>query len=1585
MHSFSWRYGWLAGFLLGSIGSGSFTIPQSALASPPSLRVATVPGQHRLHVSLSEKDVTFASTPKGEVVHLAGAATGPAANGASGVPMIRLIVRVDDDFHAEAVKASAVREVSLGIHRARVADGSGALAVIEGEGWLRGRRLVYLAVFPFKAGSGTGELVLATELELELAGRSEEPLGLRPRPVPWEFKVDEGLATQVVDLRRNSSRDVPPAPLELQIWSPTFRPTNDGSPVEYVIVTSEAMRSAFETLANWKTAKGVQTVVRTMEWIATTYPNGVDRAEQLRFFLADAYENWGTLWVLLGGDSEVIPVRFGAHTGVDPAALIPTDLYYSCLDGNWNGDGDAAFGEGRPPGQPSGGDSADLLPEVFVGRAPVSTSAQATTFVNKVLDYEKAAVVNALYPASALLLGEELAPSLDGAELCEDVRQRLPAAIRIVRMYENYQNYFPPPVLLPETRQGVLDSLNTGFGLVHHVGHGYRNTMSVGSGTLNNSDADNLTNGDRLSVIYGINCASAAFDFNSIGERFIKNPNGGAVAYIGSSRVAIAGDSFRQLQNEFYESVFQDSVTATGQALAMSKVPFVTDFETNDRWLQFAVNLLGDPELPIWNRAPQAISATHASTHVLGSSGYTVAASVAGSPLATARVALVKPNNPPTSLDAYAIDTTGAGGSAIVPFNPQYTGNFTVTVTRPGYKPYESNANVTTTTQPFVHFNQVIVNDDNVPPSSGNNNGIPEAGETVELTIRLQNSGQGTANNVIATVIAMSGGQYLTIVQSAVSYGTLGPGGQSNGSNNCVIQLDTAAPDAYQPLFQLTITSAQRSWIDNFVLPVSGIQLEHYEHQITDPIPGGNGNGVVEPGEAIVYRVTARNNGTGRADAVGATMRVLRRSTMQPDPEVTVTDGTASFGNLSPGAIITGDPMAFTLTLAAVVSNLLVELSWTDSHGSQGVGLSDLIPPAAVPEISATSLSSSISLTWTSSPSSDTRGYDVLRSSTLQGPFTRINGHTAVGSAVYEDAGLPPITRFYYQVVARDSSFNASVPSAVFSTTTTPPLAVGWPIETAQEATSSVVVDDLDGDGDLELVVGSDAIYAWHDDGTEVRDGDQNPLTSGVFTTDGQDPEFGFHATPAIADLTGNGDFEIIGVAWREAKVFVWNLDGSLEPGWPQVIGGDFNWPSPAVEDLDLDGDLEIVVVSGLEGKVFAWHHDGSEVADGDGNPNTHGVLFLTNSTFVYSSPAVGNIDGDAFPEIVFGTQGGLVYALNRTGGVKPGWPDSTGGNITASPALADLDGDGQNEVIIASEVDSVFVLRGNSTDYPGWPRYAYINTSTGRTSSPVVADLDNNGLLDILFAANNGRMHAWNRDGQVIPGWESVLFAQGALNEEATQATPTVASVDSDTQVEVILGAEDGLIYGWNHDGTLANGFPLVTGGEVRGAATIWDVDGDALVELCAITNDRNMYVWDLDGDFRIDRVPWPFFRHDSRNTGRFDADYLSIGVAEPGPASAAVTPALHPAYPNPFNPFTTIRFRVPGEAGAARPVRLAVYDIQGRLIRRLVDGPVETGEQAVVWDGRAERGGQVASGAYYVKFETGDQALTHKVILLK
>ncbi len=1585
-----------------------------AASAPRGVWVQPAAEERAVTVELDSGDVSFSVLASGEeLAELASANDRSTVAGAPDLPVLRLIVRVDEDFRTEGVVVLDEKELALGRHRlapaadpaalddagVRVPDPAiyaaderypGRAAVVRGEGWFRGRRLVFLTIFPLRANPVTGEVTFLSRLTVQLIGARDGARGHRPRAVPWEWKVEESLGRTAVDLRRDpisggdprvAKADSPPAGDVQGFWSPTYRPTTDGSPVEYVIVTAQALADSFQVLANWKTGKGVQAAVRTMEWITANYP-GVDRAEQLRTFLDDAYTNWGTLWVLLGGDSDVIPPRYAAHALTNPPSPIPADLYFACLGGNWNADGDALFGEGIPPGYPEGGDSADLVPELYLGRAPVSSAAGAGVFVRKVISYERAIGLSGLYPASALLLGERLSPSSDGGAYCEDVRQRLPAGMRIVRMYENYQAF---PGALPELRSTVIDSLNSGFGIVHHVGHGFRNTMSVGDGSLGNAEIDNLLNGPRQSMVYAINCSSAAFDFAAIGERFLKNPNGGGVAYIGSSRVAVAGDS-RSFQNEFYRVAFQDSVTAVGEALAFSKLPFIgeSQSETSFRWIQFALTLFGDPELPIWRRAPDAIAVDNPLFYNLGTGTYGLTATAGGAPLGGARVALWKAG------EAYSTGVTQANGTATLPWNPVATGSFTVTVSRPDYRTAEKIALVAGASGPFLHITQVTINDDGLPPSSGNGNGQPDAGERVELSVRLRNDGAATATSVSGTLTILDGSAHASIVQGTVSYGTIGVGGQSTGSGPFVVDFDRAAPDAFQPVFQLAITSAQGTFSDRFVLPVRGHDIEHYSHVLSDPLPGGNNNGIPEPGEALSYRVTARNNGTGRADGVALTLRVLNRGTMLPDPQATVTDANASFGNLNPNGSVQGDPVAFTLTGSAVINDLLLELAWRDARGALRVELCDLVPPDAVSEVTGEGRVSSIILRWELPDSTDVSGYDVYRSTNPVSGFTRVNRFTGLGSATYEDANLPSLTRFYYYVVARDTSFNQSGSSPIISVTTTPPLASGWPIEMGQQTAAGVVIDDLDGDGNLELVTGADALYAWHADGTEVRDGDNNPFTSGVFSTEGQNGEFGFHATPAVADLTGDGDLEIVGLAWRVAKVYVWNMDGTLEPGWPQTIGGDFNWASPAIADLDLDGNLEIIAPSGMTGRIYAWHHDGTEVADGDQNPTTNGVLFLTGSSFLYSSPGVGNIDGDPHPEIVFGTQssGGFVYALEGlTGAVKPGWPRETHSQVTASPALADFDGDGENEVVICSESDSVYVLRGDGSDYPGWPRRATVNSDFGHTSSPVVADIDGDLSLDVIFAANDGRMHVWKQDGTVMPGWSQVLFGQDVLLEDVTQATPTVADIDSDGRLEIIVGAENRLIYGWNDDGSGLPGFPITIGGEQRSAVTIWDLDTDNFVELIATSNDRNIYVWDLAGEFRGDSNPWPFFRHDVRNTGCFDAELNSIGIAdeEPAPGTIAFAPVLYPAFPNPFNPATTIRFLVPGERGGSRPVRLTIYDVEGRLVRRLVDGPFGTGEQAVSWDGRTGNGGRAASGAYFMRLEVGGEILTGKLTLLQ
>jgi hypothetical protein len=92
---------------------------------------------------------------------------------------------------------------------------------------------------------------------------------------------------------------------------PTGDPSLDGSAVRYLIITSAALQSAFQPLADWKTQRGVPATIRTIEWIESRTRHGVDRAETIRNFLIEAYTLWGVDWVLLGGDTGTIPARFG--------------------------------------------------------------------------------------------------------------------------------------------------------------------------------------------------------------------------------------------------------------------------------------------------------------------------------------------------------------------------------------------------------------------------------------------------------------------------------------------------------------------------------------------------------------------------------------------------------------------------------------------------------------------------------------------------------------------------------------------------------------------------------------------------------------------------------------------------------------------------------------------------------------------------------------------------------------------------------------------------------------------------------------------------------------------------------------------------------------------------------------------------------------------------------------------------------------------------------------------------------------------------------------------------------------------------
>ena len=94
-----------------------------------------------------------------------------------------------------------------------------------------------------------------------------------------------------------------------------------------------------------------------------------------------------------------------------------------------------------------------------------------------------------------------------------------------------------------------------------------------------------------------------------------------------------------------------------------------------------------------------------------------------------------------------------------------------------------------------------------------------------------------------------------------------------------------------------------------------------------------------------------------------------------------------------------------------------------------------------------------------------------------------------------------------------------------------------------------------------------------------------------------------------------------------------------------------------------------------------------------------------------------------------------------------------------------------------------------------------------------------------------------------------------------------------------------------------------------------------------------------------------------------------------------APASTALHQNHPNPFNPSTIIRYTL------ARPARvtLSVYDVTGRLVRELLDGPKPAGEFQVEWDGRTLRGEPASSGVYFYRMAAGDLVETRKMVLLR
>lgn len=1500
-----------------------------------------------------------------------------------GVRVMRQTTRLlRDGVQLAAASARTTDDGDL-VQPPRVAKASGArrypehAAAMAGSAALQGYKLARVRVYPLQYDAVARQLLAheVIEVEIDVAADPARPLERQRYRAAHEQRALNRLSALVVnpedipDYERRIGALVEP---QRRGFHPTHAPSLEGSPVDYVIITSQALEAAFGVLADWKTRRGVPTVIRTLEWIEANYRHGSDLQETVRTFIQDAYAKWGVQFVLLGGDTDVIPARYGySRFGPATEEEIPTDLYFACLDGNWNADGDDLWGEAALD-ETTPVDEADFYAEVLVGRLPVSTPEEASALIAKIIEYEDPS--NTSYQDEMLFLAEVLFPvnwqpgnpvSTDGAAISEaELLPHVDACMDVTRLYQNHTAY---PGSLPLNLAATLAELDSGYGFVNHIGHGFRYNMSCGDKSLVTSHAADLANGDERFVLYMLNCTAVAFDFPCLAEAFLKTA-GGAVAVLGSSRAAFANPA-RNYNAGFFEAVF-DSVTPknVGAIFNESRLEFTSNtlLDNSDHYSHLLYNMLADPEMVMHTCALGSTAVTLPGSVALGNDQVTVNVTVDGMPREGALVCLQKGD------EEYSTGRTDANGDATLNFVAESGGSVEITVSGQNMTTYSGMLSVDTSNGAYVHVRSATLDDDTDGTTSGNADAVLDAGETVGFDVLLANDGSADAADISGVLRIDS--PWVTVDDSSYSTGAIVSGATAMSSGQLVVSVSPSTPDGTVLALEFESTDGAQTWTDSINRIVHAPALEITLLELDDPLPGGNGDGVIQAGESFDLRVCLKNYGSGVADAVQATLS-------SSDDDVTITTNNVTIGDV--GAIEEATSPPLRLSESSIEDNLMT-VTLQDAYGRisfWNMTLREPGPPDSL-HLDASQGSGVVVLTWLPPVDTDVVGYHVYRGPDPAGPWTRATVDRTSGVAYFRDTGLAASTEYSYYATAVDVAGNESAPSAVASINTNPALLAGWPIFMSEVSSCPPAVGDITGDGSKEIVAGNGTLYAWGWDGIEVLDDDGDPQTWGVFGSEMQTVT----AAIVLAEFDASPGLEVFACSWDDSnRSYVFRGDGSAVNGWPQLpnpgSGTRGFWGAPAASDVDGDGLAEVFAPS-KDGNLYAWHADGSPVGTTAAFKSGLGV-------WMRSSPAIANLDGDPQAEIVFPAVDGTLHIWNTDGtSVNAHFPMALGGAFLSSPAIGDVNDDGRLDVVVVNEGDAVYVLDvGSGAPLPGWPVSLSI-AGNPFSPSPALADFDDDGQLEIVVANNaspvsQSAVQIYDAQGSVLPGWPVLVDAH------TSESSPIVADFSGDGVPDIVFGNEGGLLYGWDWQGNALAGFPINVGGEIRAVPYADDFDDDGDIDLALAGWDQNLWVWDFVAPFDAAAAQWPTFKHDAQRTAYYD--HRPWTPTDVGDDSAAGIPVPARAFlrqnvPNPFNPLTTIAYGVPREHGKGHvQVRIDVFDVKGRLVRRLVNGRQDPGVYTALWDGRDDSGRGVQSGVYFYRLRTGTQTESRKMLVLR
>ncbi len=433
---------------------------------------------------------------------------------------------------------------------------------------------------------------------------------------------------------------------------------------------------------------------------------------------------------------------------------------------------------------------------------------------------------------------------------------------------------------------------------------------------------------------------------------------------------------------------------------------------------------------------------------------------------------------------------------------------------------------------------------------------------------------------------------------------------------------------------------------------------------------------------------------------------------------------------------------------------------------------------------------------------------------------------------------------------------------------------------------------DLDGDGDLDAVVGEvlGTLLYFENTGTAstpvfvARTGGGNPL-SGV--------DLSYLSNPTFADLDGDGDPDAV-VGENSGFLYYFENTGTAQtPAFTQRTGGanPFNGifggdrTSPTFADVDGDGDLD-AVVGELFGTLLYLENTGTASAPvfvqrtGAANP------FSGIDVGMRSKPALADMDGDGDLDLLVGeAYGAAAYYENTGTGLAPVFTQRTGGDnpfdgvdigARSAPAFADLDGDGDPDVLIGALDGALYyfenttvrgqILTVNVTAQADAPTASSLPSDVTVTedvasnlnlSAVTLADVDTAGSITVVLTASAGTMTATTSGGVTVSnsGTGALTLSGTAsaidtfLNTAANIQYTGASNANGDNAATLTVTANDGSgavsLGVVNIDISPVNDAPTLTG--LATSVTL----GENTVNVRAQTIDATVVFGDVEGNF--------------------------------------------------------------------------------------------------------------------------------------